>query len=151
MKKFFTMALTMVLLFSLFSPVAYASDNDLQSVIEDVTKTNAKIDELISDAIVEADEQIAKYTEAIEVLENEKVSASEKEQDKLDTKIEKLEEQLDDKIEKIISDLIDDTNKLAEAAIERAAKKGYTVTCELVEVEIGGQTVYVDPLRVGAY
>lgn len=71
--------------------------------------------------------------------------------DKTDRDIQKLNEKLNEKIDKIILDLINDTNKVAANMMEKAAKDGYEVICELVEVEVGGQNVWIDPLRVGSY
>lgn len=68
--------------------------------------------------------------------------------DRSDEKIDELTEKLDNKIEKIIDKLINNTNRKSAKMIERAADKGYVVVCDMVEVEIGGQVILIDPLRI---
>ncbi|SHH78567.1 hypothetical protein [Clostridium grantii] len=139
MKKLFTIFLTAVLMLSLFSPAVYASENDVQTVIESVNKTNEKIDKMINNAIEKVNKETIKYTNDLEKSNGK------------EDKIKELEEDYNYKVNKIIFDLIKDTNKIAANTKEKAAEKGIEVTCELVEVHIGGQIVWIDPLIVGAY
>ncbi len=120
MKKIARVTLVVTLVFLLFSPVAFASDSDLEKVIDQVEKTNLKIDKKIDKAIEKA--------EKFEDTKNE---------DKL--------------IDKVIDNLIDWTNKEADKMIDKAAKKDIEIYCELVEVEIGGQIILIDPLRIAGY
>ncbi len=75
----------------------------------------------------------------------------------IDSKVAKAVEQADkfiaqgkaDKVDKVIADLLKWVDNKAENMIKKAAKKGVEVYCEYVPVEIGGQTVMIDPLRIG--
>ena len=74
--------------------------------------------------------------------------------DKIENKSEKLEEltqNLESRINKIIADLIDITNEESKKMVEDAEKHGVFVECELIEVELGNQTILVDPLRIRRY
>lgn len=51
----------------------------------------------------------------------------------------------------IIGTLIDRAEQLTAVTIKNAAKDSVTVICEYVEVQIGGETVLVDPSRVINY
>lgn len=55
------------------------------------------------------------------------------------------------KVEGIISDLIRVTNLLSFKMVQDAQRYGITVICEFVQVQIGGNTVLVDPLRITGY
>lgn len=118
MKKLICSVLTVVLVLSLFVPASFAASEDYPWVEKEVLRTNNEIDRLVEKAINEV----------------EKVDAS-------NNKVDKL-------INKIIDELVKDTNKLADKMIKEAAKVGIQVVCEYVEVEIGGQTVLIDPLRI---
>ncbi|MGD9677364.1 MAG: hypothetical protein AB7V16_03210 [Vulcanibacillus sp.] len=72
----------------------------------------------------------------------------------IDNALDKVEifegkEQEDMLIAKTIDLLIDQTNNIAENMIDRAANKDVEIYCELVEVEIDGQIILIDPLRIG--
>jgi hypothetical protein len=82
----------------------------------------------------------------------------EKHVDQANAKIADLVEKADAKadkknadIDKIIDQLLKQTGHVAQKAIEFGAKYGVVVECEDVEVEIGDQTVIVDPLRIRRY
>lgn len=82
--------------------------------------------------------------------------ANEQIYDLIDKAVEKADKFKDSKnedksVEKIISKLIEQTNKISEKTIEKAAKSGAEVYCELIEVEIGGQVVLIDPLIIGGW
>lgn len=68
--------------------------------------------------------------------------------DKSDTEIQELTDKFNKKIDMIIDQLIHDTNRVATAMKNRAADKGFNVVCELVEVDIAGQSILIDPLRI---
>lgn len=68
--------------------------------------------------------------------------------DKPNREIEELTDKINEKIDKIIERLINDTNKKAADMKNRAADKGFKVICELVEVEIDGKVILIDPLRI---
>jgi predicted PurR-regulated permease PerM len=71
--------------------------------------------------------------------------------DKSDIQIQQLNDDLNKKIDLIISNLISEINKIAAQTIEKAAAYGFTVNYQLVEVEIGGQNIYIDPLIIGGF
>lgn len=118
MKKLICSVLTLVLVLSLFVPASFASSEDYPWIIKEVERTNNEIERLVERAIMEVD----------------KVDSSSDKADKI--------------INKIIDELVKDTNKLADKMINEAAKVGIEVVCEYVKIEIGGQTVLIDPLKV---
>jgi hypothetical protein len=87
-------------------------------------------------------------------VEYEKISSGvNKTNEKIDKMIDKAIEDAKEKnkIDKIKEKLIDGTNKKAANMKKRAANKGIVVECDLVEVEIGGETILIDPLRIAGY
>jgi len=54
----------------------------------------------------------------------------------------------DAQIEQIIEKLLTKTEMIVEKAIIKIERYGGQAVCELVEVEIGGRTVLVDPIRI---
>lgn len=93
------------------------------------------------------------------------VNISDKDYAKVEQHVEKANEKIYDLVikaqdqadkknantEKIIDQLLKQTNHFAAKAIEFGEKYGIIVECEYVEVEIGGQTVIIDPLRIRRY
>jgi chromosome segregation ATPase len=71
--------------------------------------------------------------------------------DKTNKDIQDRTDKFNNKIDKIISDLIGATNKKASDMKNRAAHEGFEVNGELIVVQISGQTILVDPLRVVGY
>lgn len=122
MKMKLRITLLVVLLLTLVGSFTFAGTT-LDKVIEDVNIANAKIEIEVQEAIEDADE--AK-------LENI-------------NDLEEFEEDLD----KIIEKLLKKVDKIADRTINKAAKSGFTVYCEFIEIEIYGITVLIDPLIVG--
>lgn len=118
MKKLICSVLTLVLVLSLFVPASFAASEDYPWIYKEVMRTNNEIDRLIVNALIE--------------VEN----------------VDRSNDQANKIINKIIDELVKDTNKLADKMIQEAAKVGIQVICEYVEVEIGGQIVLIDPLKV---
>lgn len=118
----------LVLSLTLFGSFAFA-DTDVENqeyvlseVTEDIDLANEQIDNLIENAIEDA-----------ELLTTN------------DLKRYELE------LDKIIKELIKDVDKVAKEAIKDAAKNDITVYCELIEVEINERVVLIDPLIVGGF
>jgi hypothetical protein len=90
-------------------------------------------------------------------VEYEKISSGvNKTNEKIDKMIDKAVEDAEeknkiDKIDKIKEKLIDGTNKKAANMKKRAANKGIVVECDWVDVEIGGEIIKIDPLRIAGY
>lgn len=129
MKKKLGLILVIVFLLSSFSSIAFASDD--ANYVENIDMS--KVNKLIYKANEKIDKKIEK---AIEDAENA--------QKKHDNNPEKSESD----IQKIIDTLIKETNKIAFKAFQEAGKQGVVVECVLIEVHIGGQNVWIDPLRV---
>ncbi len=117
LRKIAVFTLIFTLVFLLFTPTVFASNN-ADSVVIQVEKANEQIDKKIDKAI----EQAEKF---------------------LDTKNEDM------LIDKIIDKLINQTTMIADKMIDKAEKSDVEVYCELIEVEIGGQIIQVDPLIIG--
>lgn len=149
MKKKISLVLSLLLMLSLFMPAVYAEDNSkFNDIVKMVEETNLKIEEEIQKSIEKADYEIAKCEEEIEKLYEERTEADEEELVEIDNKILEFETKLSLNLDEIINDLIEDTNKLANEMVEKAAEEGITVICELIEVEIGGRSVLIDPLKI---
>lgn len=149
MKKKLSLILLMLLILSLFTPAVFADDNSkFNDVVKQVEKTNQKIEKEIQKSIEVANYEIEKCEEEVAELNEKRTEADEEELVEIDCKILEYETKLFLKIDDIISNLIDKTNKLANEMVEKAAKEGITVICELIEVEIGGRTVLIDPLII---
>lgn len=71
--------------------------------------------------------------------------------EKRESKLNKIEKDFVKKLDEMINELIDTTNDKAQKMVNNAAKYGIIVKCEWVEVEIGGRSILVDPLRVIAH
>lgn len=114
--------LLVVLLLTLIGSLAFA-DTSLSEVIEDVNIANAEIEALVQEAIEDADEAKLDNINDLAEFENE--------------------------LDEIISELLEEVDEIATEAIEEAAEGGFTVYCELIEMEIHGIIVMIDPLIVG--
>lgn len=135
MKKIIAFSLTMILVISLMMTSAFASVKSLGDVTEDVERANARIEALIDQAIEKTYRLIDRY----------EIFVAKSKYD--DTLIKKLNE----RIQEIIDDLVESTNRVAAETKEKAAKEGYKVICEMVEVNIGGRLVLIDPMRIGGF
>ncbi len=120
MKKLLAAVLLGLTLFTFNTVEAEAAK---QTVEELVLETNTEIDIMILEAQLEADL----------VLLDDSLTDEEK----------------DEAINDIIFKLVYETERLSSKAIQKAAKQGVVIYCFYKEVEIGGKTVLVDPLRVG--
>lgn len=121
-KKILIFILTMVITLSLTLTPAFAAETDYAKVISEVNKANAEIDKVINKAL-------------------EKVG-------KLDKEVYEPTSNIYIEIDKIIEELIKDTEMISAKTIEKAAKNGFIVVCDYVEVEIGGRVILIDPLRI---
>ncbi|WBW97127.1 hypothetical protein [Oceanirhabdus sp. W0125-5] len=150
MKKKISLMLSLILMLSLFMPTVYAADNNkLNKVIKEVEKANWMIEKEITKSVEKADREMDKYDREIEKLENKKANENDQEElNKIDNKIVELKDKRNSKINDIINELIIVTNRIALKTVEKGAKEGVTIQCELIEVEIGGTTVMIDPLIV---
>ena len=117
MKTSFRIVVFVLLGILMICPIAYAEDATVTRTLEAVDRTNIRIENTITNAVVVAD-----------TLVNNNVSP-----------------------DVIIASLINRTNIMTAVMIKRAARNSVTVVCEYVEVEIGGNTVLVDPCRVINY
>lgn len=137
---------------------------DYQEIHDKISKEIEKKDEQKAKILKDQNEKETKLLSDLEDLKAQLAASNDtsKKQIKILSSINKFEEQLDNqdtqiqefngkfngRINSIIKHLINDTNKKAADMKERAADKGYTVICELVTVEVGGQSILIDPLRI---
>lgn len=150
MKKSISFILSLLIMISLFSSAVYAADNiKFNNIVMEVEKVNLMIQKEIEKSVNIAEKEMKEYQNEIEKLQNKKTNEKDQEElSKIDNKTLELQGKHDSKINEIINKLIKVTNRMSQKVIEKAAKEGITVTCELIEVEIGGRTVLVDPLIV---
>lgn len=102
-------------------------------------------------------EKTLSYDQVVQMVEQTDKEIYE-EIDKADDKADRLvlsheggklsDQQFNKELNKIIDGLKKSTNKKVEKTIEEAAKSGFVVEPVWIEVEIGGETVLVDPCRV---
>ncbi|MEL7563482.1 MAG: hypothetical protein AAGU27_01145 [Dehalobacterium sp.] len=155
-------------------------DQNYAEMEKQVEKANLEISELVTKAAADADRLLNQYKEEVikigngkDILENELDQLTfeigfldseskgyekiNKEIEKLYAKIndnkqlEKLTQDLEEDIDKIIAELLQHTNKIANKTIEAGEKEEVIIECSIIEVEIGGETVLVDPLRIRRY
>lgn len=237
MKRITAIILITFMIISTACVSVYADDeNKIKEIIEEVDKTNAKIQEEINKAIEKAEKEIKKLDEEVAILEKERkvvklqnrltelnskldqldanddkydellkeiqytgdeiknyqqnldkimkeyekaikesgfehfyYSLTEEEFEEAEEYIEEITEKyykkLDDadgkileermkfnqELNEIIFELIEKTNEEAAEMIEEAAEEGIVVECELQLVNIGGQEVWIDPLRIAGF
>ena len=129
MKNKMKIILLLTVLLMTFGTVAYADEIDsnecLLEVIQEVEEVNLEINDMVDEALSEA------AIEAVELMDDS--------------------EKFNEVLSEIIYKLENDVNELAAITITKAAEKGITVYCELIEIEIFGITVWIDPLIVGAF
>lgn len=122
MKMKLRMSLLLVLILMVFGAVSFA---DTDSVVADIEVANATIESLVADAIAQAE------LLSVEAADDPEEFAQE--------------------LALLIDELVAEVNEVAFEAMDEAAEMGVTVYCELVEVEICGNTVMIDPLIVGGF
>ncbi|MEO2078024.1 MAG: hypothetical protein ABGX20_22070 [Bacillus sp. (in: firmicutes)] len=136
-KKVFFFAF-FVLALSAFGTSAFAaetSSTDYDEVIASLEKTNHEIEEKIDQAVIAADELQAVYQSDLQMLDESEHNA----------RTEKYNNDLDI----LISDLYNTTLEMATDAINKAAEKGVYAEAYWTLVELGGRSVWIDPIRVG--
>lgn len=126
MKKFF-MLLSISLLMMGFGVTTLASENDdLDKVLEKVEKTNEVIDNMITEALDDADDLLEKYNEkSEELLIGKEVLKAEQEIQKVTDKINALDP-ADDKYEKDLEKLLDklvDKEEILIKEVDKAKEK----------------------------
>ncbi len=122
MKKLFKMIITTAIMLSIFGQVVFAAENNLDKAIAEVNNANTRIEQLVYEAIEDADEVTIKYAN------NEKKANK--------------------KINKIIYKLVNKTDKIAAKTKIKVEKQGFEAYCELEAFEIGGRTVWIDPIII---
>lgn len=143
MKKSISLVLILVVLLS-FGGLAYGetSTGVLEQVQHEVNETNEEIDELIEQAISDSIKIVDEYDRHVALAEKELKARALKE------RLTSLLENKNVQIENLITNLVNETNALAQEMFELAEALGVEVICELVPVEIDGQIIMIDPLRV---
>ncbi|MFA7636302.1 MAG: hypothetical protein WCX81_00910 [Monoglobales bacterium] len=131
MKKLFTLALVLVMVFSL-SATAFAKTDVADSF---VAKANSAVEAYVQTVTIDdiSDKDYAKAEKTVEKANEKILKMVEKEMDAKKLDLDKL---------------VEKTNDEAFKAIEKCAKMGIEVICEYKVFEIQGNIVYIDPLRV---
>ena len=147
MKKSLILILVSVVILSLsmftFADETQCVDSEILEAVQiEVDDTNKEIDKLIKEYVKYADEEEAYYEKEVDYA-NKTLTG-----DELQFEIDALLIERNANINAIIQELIDVTNAVAFEMFQSAAEQGVTVICELVPVEIGGQTVMIDPIRI---
>lgn len=133
MKRLLCCLSIVVLVLVMISPAAYAANRE--DIYAQVATANQAIEARITTAQQDADQLLAQA----DFLYNLAFTGWQR------TAIEKL---TDARLDNIITNLIRDTDRIAAITIEAAARVGVKVVCTYVEVEVGGRTVWVDPLVI---
>lgn len=142
MKKLLSTLMAGLLIVFMFSTTVSAAQQSCKDIESLVNSTNFAIEQEIIKAQTQANDLTGKYITTIDQLENCKANINN------DQFLEKIELKYDSNLDKIVNRLIQKTNYIANDTVSIAAENGYTVICELVEVEVGNRVVLIDPLRV---
>lgn len=138
MKTLIRRAAIVLMIMALMSTTAFAG-----SIQED---RNANEPQKIHAQLEQHDGDVSKVEEKILAIGEEANASIYKEIDKAIVKVDQAEN--NQEIDKIIQDLIKKTNKITAVSIAKIEKLGGEAVCEWVEVEIGGQTILIDPIRI---
>lgn len=79
------------------------------------------------------------------------ISELEAQADRTDKRIEDLTEKFNERVDAIIEQLVNQTDKKAAQTIRKGAQKGIIVICVKEEVQIGGHSVFIDPLIIAGF
>lgn len=150
MKKFLGSIITALLIVFMFSSTVSAaqlSSTDIKSL---VNSTNFSIEREIAKTQAQADILSRKYEIITEMLQKTQqlLPAGSKAYSNISKQIEDAKLNYDFELDKLINTLVQNTNAMASETIRIAEENGYTVICEMVEVQIGDRIVLIDPLRV---
>lgn len=150
MKKFLGSIVTALLIVFMFSSTVSAaqlSSTDIESL---VNRTNLSIEQEITKTQAQANILAIKYTSITGMLQKAQqlLPADSRSYSNISDKIIEVKLNYDAELDKLINELIQTTNTMASETIKIAQENGYTVICEMVEVEIGDRIVLIDPLRV---
>lgn len=140
-------ALLIVFIFGTTASAAKLTSVDIENL---VNNTNISIDK----EIIKAQEQVntlrSKYDAIINNYEKlqQMLPSDSLAYNLLSQQILEAKSNYNAELDKLVNKLIQKTNGMAYETIRIAAENGYTVICELVEVQIGERIVLIDPLRV---
>jgi hypothetical protein len=134
----------------MFSTTVSAAQKSSMDIVSLVDSTNSIIEQEIIKAQTQANDLTRKYISTIGQLENAQKVFSINNQANINNEqlVEEIKLKYDNNLDNIVNRLIQKTNDIANDAIRIAAENGYTVICEMVEVEVGNRFVLIDPLRV---
>ena len=144
-KKVIFLLISVLLMSSLFSTIAFAADFDVNGLIE---KTNTAIQNDIYEAMEKANQEILQSNLKID-QEFAKVETGMETLSEATQKVEKINADLQMTLKKVIDNLLEKTGKITAEAIEKSEKYGITLVSEWIPVQIGDQTILIDPFYVG--
>jgi hypothetical protein len=150
MKKILGSLMCALLLTFIFSNTVSAAQLSNEDIVNLVNNTNYTIEQEIIKAQVQGNILTRKYDTIISQLEKaEQVISINNQADTYNVPfLEESKLKYDGELDKIVNRLIQTTNDIANKTISIAAENGYTVICEMVEVQVGDRVVLIDPLRV---
>ncbi len=150
MKKILGSLMCALLLTFMFGTTVSAAQLSSQDIVNLVNQSNYSIEQEIIKAQEQANILTRKYDTTISQVENVEQALSINNQAGTNNVqlLETIKSNYDEKLDKIVNKLIQRTNDIANKTISIAAENGYTVICELVEVQVGDRVVLIDPLRV---
>lgn len=150
MKKFLGSILAALLAVFMFGTTVSAAQLSVTDIESLVNSTNASIEQEITIAQTKANTLTQKYDVIINALQEvQRVLPSDsRAYNIVSAQIELAKSKYNVELDKLINELIQKTNAMANETIKIAGENGYTVICELKEVQIGDRIVLIDPLRV---
>lgn len=150
MKKILGSLMCSLLLIFMFSNTVSAAQLSSKDIVSLVNNTNYKIEQEIIKAQAQADSLTRKYNTIISQMEkaNQALSINNQTANYYVQLFDENKSNYDGELDKIVRRLVQTTNELASNTISIAAENGYTVICEMVEVQVGNRVVLIDPLRV---
>ena len=150
MKKILGSLMCALLLTFMFSNTVSAAQLSSEDIVNLVNQSNYSIEQEINRAQAQANILSRKYdTIRSQYEEVGQVLSINNQADTFNTQLfEENKSSYDEELDRIVNRLIQRTNDIASNTIRIAAENGYTVICEMVEVQVGDRVVLVDPLRV---
>jgi thiamine biosynthesis lipoprotein ApbE len=141
--------LTVSLCFGLSTSVFAAIDEERAEGLQLIEQANLEIEEMIEQAVAEANELKKNYSLELEKVDVKIESTNDdKRVAKLNKEKAKLTTKYNEELDAIIKGVYDETLQLSKKTIKEAAKYGIIAECSWVEVTFADRTVMIDPIKV---
>lgn len=150
MKRIFGSFMAALLIIFMLSTTVSAAQLSATDIVSLVNRTNKSIELEVIKTQTQANTLTEKYDAIIGQLEKAQqlFPVDSKAYNYISQQIDAAKLKYNAELDKLVNNLIQRTNLMANETIKIAAENGYTVICELMEVQVGDRVVLIDPLRV---